>query len=122
MWYDLADKRGDHGLDHVALVRIEQLYPYPRDEIRAILDRYPKVRDVVWAQEEPRNQGAWFFMLSRRRLAGMLRPSCRLVYAGREYSASPAAGYVSVHLEQQRALVESALGLDELAALKQRTA
>ena len=122
VWYDLAEKRAERGLDHVALVRVEQLYPYPREEIQAILDRYPKARDVIWAQEEPRNQGTWFFMLSRRHLAGMMRSNRRLGYAGREYSASPAAGYMSVHLEQQRALVESALGLDELAALKQRTA
>ena len=120
--YDLADKRREVVLDHVALVRIEQLYPYPRDEIQAILDRYPKARDVIWAQEEPRNQGTWFFMLARRHLAGMMQPSRRLGYAGREESASPATGYLSVHLEQQRALVGSALGLDELAALKQRTA
>ena len=122
VWYDLAEKRAERGLDHVALVRVEQLYPYPREEIQAILDRYPKARDVIWAQEEPRNQGTWFFMLSRRHLAGMIRSNRRLGYAGREYSASPAAGYMSVHLEQQRALIESALGLDELAALKQRTA
>ena len=122
VWYDLADQRNEHGLDHVALVRIEQIYPYPREEVQAILDRYPKARDVVWTQEEPRNQGAWFFMLSRRHLAGMIRSNRRLGYAGREYSASPAAGYLSVHQEQQRALVESALGLDELAAIKQRTA
>ena len=122
IWYDLAEKRAERGLDHVALVRVEQIYPYPREEIQAILDRYPKARDVIWAQEEPRNQGTWFFMLSRRHLAGMIRSNRRLGYAGREYSASPAAGYMSVHLEQQRELVESALGLDELAALKQRTA
>ena len=122
LWYDLADKRREHGLDHVALVRVEQIYPYPREEIQAILDRYAKARDVIWAQEEPRNQGTWFFMLSRRHLAGMIRSNRRLGYAGREYSASPAAGYLGLHLEQQRALVESALGLDELAALKQRTA
>ena len=122
VWYDLEGKRRERGLDHVALVRVEQLYPYPREEIQAILDRYPKARDVIWAQEEPRNQGTWFFMLSRRHLAGMMRSKRRLGYAGREYSASPAAGYLRVHLEQQRALVESALGLDELAALKQRTA
>ena len=122
VWYDLADQRNEHGLDHVALVRVEQIYPYPREEVQAVLDRYPKARDVVWTQEEPRNQGAWFFMLSRRHLAGMMRSNRRLGYAGREYSASPAAGYLSVHQEQQRALVESALGLDELAAIKQRTA
>ena len=122
VWFDLAVKRRELELDHVALARIEQIYPFPREEIQALLDRYPKARDVIWAQEEPRNQGTWFFMLSRRHLAGMIRSNRRLGYAGREYSASPAAGYMRVHLEQQRALVESALGLDELAALKQRTA
>ena len=86
------------------------------------MDRYPKARDVIWAQEEPRNQGTWFFMASRRHLAGVIRSKRRLGCAGREYSASPAAGYLSVHLEQQRALVGWALGLAELAALKQRTA
>ena len=96
--------------------------PYPREEIQSIVDRYPKARDVIWAQEEPRNQGTWFFMASRRHLAGVIRSKRRLGCAGREYSASPAAGYLSVHLEQQRALVGWALGLAELAALKQRTA
>ena len=122
LWYELAEKRREAGLEQVALVRVEQVYPYPREELRAILDRYPKARDVIWAQEEPRNQGVWFFMLSRRHLAGMIPASRRLGYAGRGYSASPAAGYFSVDRGQQRALVESALGLDELAALKQRTA
>ena len=127
VWYDLADKRTEHGLEHVALVRVEQLYPYPHEEIQAILHRYPRAGDVIWAQEEPRNQGTWFFMLSRRHLAGMIQGSRRLGYAGREYSASPAAGYLRVHLEQQRALVGSALGLDEpgrseVSSLRQRSA
>ena len=127
LWYDLADKRAEHGSEHAALVRVEQLYPYPREEIQAILDRYPRAGDVVWAQEEPRNQGTWFFMLSRRHLAGMIQGRRRLGYAGREYSASPAAGYSGLHLEQQRALVGAALGLDEpgrdeVAARRRRSA
>ncbi len=111
VWYDLDAERRERGLgERVALVRVEQLYPFPREEIQAVLDRYAKAEDVVWAQEEPRNQGSWFFMLSRRHLAGMMDAGRRLGYAGREYSASPAAGYLNVHLEQQRALVAAALG------------
>ncbi len=122
VYYDLLEKRREHQLDHVAIVRVEQTYPFPEKEIVATLERYSKAKDVVWAQEEARNQGTWFFMLSRRHLAGLISNKHRLIYAGREYSASPAVGYLNVHLEQQRDLVASALGLDELEAMKQRSA
>ena len=122
VYYDLLEKRRERRLEHVAIVRVEQTYPFPEDEIRACMEKYSKVRDVVWAQEEPRNQGTWFFMLSRRHLAGCIASRHRLIYAGREYSASPAAGYRNIHLEEQRALVASALGLDELEAMKRRSA
>ena len=68
-----------------AIVRVEQLYPFPRADIQAILDRYSDAEEVIWCQEEPRNQGTWFFMLSRRHLAGRSRPNTEL--RGREYSA-----------------------------------
>jgi 2-oxoglutarate dehydrogenase E1 component len=112
VYYDLLEKRREAKADHVAVVRVEQLYPFPRADIQAILDRYPQANDVVWCQEEPRNQGTWFFMLSRRHIAGMV-PERHLIYAGREYSASPAAGYLNVHLAQQRKLVNVAIGIDE---------
>ena len=115
VYYHLLERRREEGLRHVALARVEQLYPFPEEEIRAILDTYPKVAEICWAQEEPRNQGSWFFMLSRRHLAGCILPGHKLVYAGRDYSASPAAGYHNVHAEQQQALVETALGLDREA-------
>ena len=122
IFYELLDKRREHQLPNVAIVRVEQTYPFPEEEIRACLARYSKTKDIVWAQEEPRNQGTWFFMLSRRHLAGCLSSQHRLIYAGREYSASPAVGYLNIHLEQQRALVTSALGLDEIEAMQQRSA
>ena len=122
VYYDLVEKRRERGLDHVALARIEQLYPFPREEVTALLERYPKAAEICWAQEEPRNQGAWLFMLSRRHLGGMLRKGQVLRYAGRTYSASPAAGYLNVHLAEQRALVESALGLDAERAGRRRSA
>ena len=112
VYYDLLEQRREAGLRHVAIARVEQLYPFPEEEIRAILGTYPKAVEICWAQEEPRNQGSWFFMLSRRHLAGCILPGHKLVYAGRDYSASPAVGYLNVHAGQQRALVETALGID----------
>ena len=116
VYYDLLEKRREHQLEHVAIARVEQLYPFPKEEILALLARYPKANEIYWAQEEPRNQGSWFHMLSRRHLAGCIDARHTLSYAGRTYSASPAVGYLNVHLQQQKALVDTALGLDvELA-------
>ncbi|MCP5157167.1 MAG: 2-oxoglutarate dehydrogenase E1 component [Ectothiorhodospiraceae bacterium] len=122
VYFDLLEKRREHQLERVAIARVEQLYPFPREEIEALLARYPNANEVVWAQEEPRNQGSWFFMLSRRHLAGCIDKRHTLSYAGRDYSASPAVGYLNVHLEEQRALVEAALGLDQAEARKRRSA
>ena len=118
VFYNILERRREAGLRHVAIVRVEQIYPFPEEEIRAILKRYPKATEICWAQEEPRNQGGWFFMLSRRHLAGCIQRKHQLIYAGRDYSASPAAGYLNVHTSQQRALVETALGLDQVASRK----
>jgi 2-oxoglutarate dehydrogenase E1 component len=122
VYYDLLEKRRENELSHVAIARVEQLYPFPENEIRALLDKYSKANEIYWAQEEPRNQGSWFHMLSRRHLAGCIQERHKLIYAGRTYSASPAVGYLNVHLEQQRALVESALGLDAPAAARLKSA
>ncbi len=116
VYYELLERRREAERADVAIARIEQLYPFPAEEVRALLERYPRARQICWAQEEPRNQGSWFFMLSRRHLAGCVGPRDRLLYAGRDYSASPAVGYLGLHLEQQRALVESALGPARAAA------
>ena len=112
VFYDLLEKRREHERANVAIARIEQLYPFPFDEIQSLLDRYPNARQVVWTQEEPRNQGIWFFMRSRRHVTGMIGDSRELHYAGRDYSASPAVGYYQVHVEQQDQLVRDALGID----------
>ena len=122
VYYDLVEQRREHGLDHVAIVRVEQLYPFPEDEIKAVIARYPKAHDICWTQEEPRNQGIWFFMLSRRHLAGLIGKHHRLSYAGRTYSASPAAGYLNVHLAEQRELVNTALALDAAGADRRMSA
>jgi 2-oxoglutarate dehydrogenase E1 component len=110
------EKRRDEHLENVAIIRIEQQYPFPADELNRVLARYPNALDIVWAQEEPRNQGAWYYMQSLRHLKGCIGPHHRLSYAGRRYYAAPAVGYLHKHRRQQRALVLQALALDEVSA------
>ncbi|MGD8842181.1 MAG: 2-oxoglutarate dehydrogenase E1 component [Gammaproteobacteria bacterium] len=112
VYYDLLEKRRNEALEHVAIVRVERLYPFPRAELRSLLAGYPDVVDFVWCQEEPKNQGAWFS--SRHNISAALPERKRLQYAGRAFSAAPAAGYAWLHLQQQHALVDAALGLEPL--------
>jgi 2-oxoglutarate dehydrogenase E1 component len=98
--------RKEKGLRDTAIVRIAQLYPFPHDEFQAQLNLYPNAAEVVWCQEEPGNQGAWHRI--QHYLLRHMRPDQRLAYAMRASSASPAVGYLSLHLEQQKALVEAA--------------
>ncbi len=105
-YFDLANARKEGGLQHVAILRIEQFYPLPDVEIKAELARYPNAAEIVWAQDEPKNQGAWRFMAYHlRQLSG--KP---VHYAGRPESASPATGYHSVHKQQLDDLIAAALG------------
>ena len=112
VYFDLAKARdeADGELEGVALVRVEQLYPFPREELTAIIERYKQADTVIWCQEEPMNQGAWFQI--RHHLQACVRDDQQLDYAGRAASASPAVGYYQVHVEQQERLVRDALGLD----------
>jgi 2-oxoglutarate dehydrogenase E1 component len=109
VYYDLLEARREKNLTDAALIRVEQLYPYPADAIAAEIARYAHADEVVWAQEEPENQGSWDFV--RDRLKAALRPSQKLVYAGRPIMAAPSGGDYHRHLERQKELVESALGL-----------
>jgi 2-oxoglutarate dehydrogenase E1 component len=116
VYYDLDAKRKEHELNHVAIVRIEQLYPFPEDDMGAVLARYPNIAAAVWCQEEPMNQGAWYSSQHHmRRVIHARFPGLYLRYSGREASASPAAGYVSLHVKQQDELVEDALYADGIA-------
>jgi 2-oxoglutarate dehydrogenase E1 component len=107
VYYDLLQMRRDKKLDHIAIVRIEQLYPFPKKALIAELNKYPKAKEVVWCQEEPKNQGVWFS--SQHNMKDCLRPEQTLVYAGREFAAAPAVGSPALHAQQQSALVEQAL-------------
>jgi 2-oxoglutarate dehydrogenase E1 component len=107
VYFDIAEARRAKDITGVALARIEQLYPYPDEAIRAELARYPRLGTVVWAQEEPENQGAWFFM--RDKLQAALAPGQTLTYVGRRDMAAPSGGDYHRHLERQRIIIDSAL-------------
>lgn len=107
VYYDLLEKRRADKLNQVAIIRIEQLYPFPEEALKKILATYPQVKNIVWCQEEPMNQGAWYS--TQHHLLECLNSNQRLHYAGRSASASPAAGYASVHLQEQQELVAQAL-------------
>ncbi|NML48082.1 2-oxoglutarate dehydrogenase E1 component [Ramlibacter sp. G-1-2-2] len=106
VYYDLAKKREEKGIDDVAIIRVEQLYPFPHKAFAAELKKYPNVTDLVWCQDEPQNQGAWFFV--QHNIHENMVEGQKLGYAGRAASASPAAGYSHLHVEQQKALVDGA--------------
>lgn len=107
VYYDLLAKRQATKKNHIALLRIEQLYPFPEPELKTQFERYPNAKQIVWCQEEPKNQGAWF--PSQHHIRACLSADQHLSYAGRAPSASPAVGYAHAHAEQQEALVEEAL-------------
>ena len=107
VYFDLLKARRASGIRDVALVRIEQLYPFPTEEYRAVLDRYPNLREVVWCQEEPQNQGAWYQI--RHRLEEPLDKGAEVLYAGRAPAAAPATGIGKSHEREQQTLVDAAL-------------
>jgi 2-oxoglutarate dehydrogenase E1 component len=106
VYYDLLDGRASHATDEIAIVRMEQLYPFRRDTLQKILARYRKAREWAWVQEESQNMGAWTFMEPRLRALG-----CNVEYVGRDASGSPATGSLKVHQREQRELVEAAVGM-----------
>lgn len=107
VYYDLLEQRRVKKQTDVAIIRIEQLYPFPERELVQELQHYKKAKEVVWCQEEPLNQGAWYSIYHH--LIVCISKEQSLNYAGREASAAPAAGYKSLHVEQQKALVNAAL-------------
>ena len=110
VYYDLKAKKDATGLDHIAIVRIEQLYPFPEEILTDLITRCPNIDTSVWCQEEPMNQGAWYSSQHHlRRVLHKKFPSLYLHYAGREASAAAAVGYMSLHIQQQEELVEDAL-------------
>ena len=119
VYYDLLEAREVNSLSHVAIVRIEQLYPFPIEEYARIVSSYANSSSIVWCQEEPQNQGAWYQI--QHRLQEPLGKDRTLYYAGRPSAAAPASGLFKVHAQQQQALVDAALDIKVAASKSKRT-
>jgi 2-oxoglutarate dehydrogenase E1 component len=108
LYYDLVNSRTERKANDVVIVRVEQLYPFPHKAFEAEMAKYPNIKEVLWAQDEPKNQGYWFFV--QQHLRDAMTDSQKLAYAGRPASASPAVGYASKHNEQLKQLLDDAFG------------
>ena len=106
VYYDLVKQRAEKKITDAAIIRLEQLYPFPHKALTAELKKYPKVEEIVWCQDEPQNQGAWFFV--QHNILENMSDGMKLGYAGRPASASPACGYAHLHQEQQKSLLNAA--------------
>ncbi len=113
VYYDLLEKRRELGLSNTAIVRVEQLYPYPQQRLAEVMAQYPNIKELVWAQEEPKNQGAWLFIVPRL-YEDVLKSGKQISisYAGREASAAPACGSPYLHAKQQAQLINDALAIE----------
>lgn len=110
VYYELVNKRTEHELTNVAVLRLEQLYPFDHDAVMKQLKRYPKVTELVWCQEEPLNQGAWYQI--RHRLQQCLQPGQELIFSGRIACSAPAGGSPMRHNEREAILIHESLGLE----------
>ena len=118
IYYELVDARAEAGIENVAIVRLEQLYPYPEEELKEVVAQYPNASELLWCQEEPRNQGAWLRL--RGLFSRTLSPKQTLLVSMRPSSASPATGRPQKHKDEQSGLVRAALGVG--GAVAQSTA
>ena len=114
VYYDLLEARRGNEVGNTTIIRLEQLFPFPQKEMKRVIDSYPNATEVVWVQEEPKNQGGWYYMQSRGTMIGCLSKQHVFGYAGRIYSASPAVGSLGLHLAQQKKLVDDALQPEKL--------
>ncbi|MGD8588186.1 MAG: 2-oxoglutarate dehydrogenase E1 component [Chromatiales bacterium] len=107
VYYELLEARRSRGLVDTAIIRVEQIYPFPKEDFNQVIQRYPNVEEYIWCQEEPQNQGAWDQI--KHRFHGLIKSGKNLMYVGRPTAAAPAVGYRPVHLQQQETLIEEAL-------------
>lgn len=106
VYFDLVNARKERGASDVAIIRVEQLYPFPHKALSTELKSYPNFSELVWVQDEPQNQGAWFQI--QHNIMENLSDGQKLAYAGRPASASPAVGYYDKHYAQQKSLIDTA--------------
>jgi 2-oxoglutarate dehydrogenase complex dehydrogenase (E1) component-like enzyme len=119
VYYDLLAAREERKIEHVAIARLEQMYPFPASGVQAILARYPALAEVVWVQEEPRNMGAWRFV--QEQMQPLLEAYRRMLrYIGRPESASTSAGSLKRHQEEQVDLVDSAFAAEIKSPVRKR--
>ncbi len=111
VYYDILEERRNRGQQNVAIIRLEQIHPFPDVELRAEVEKYSDAREVVWCQEEPKNQGCWYQISYY--LRQLLNRNQTLGYVGREGSPSPAVGFFKLHLEQQKKVVQDALTIKD---------
>jgi 2-oxoglutarate dehydrogenase E1 component len=111
IYYDLDEQRTKTGRTDTAIVRLEQLYPFPAAQINALLKKYSKATEFIWAQEEPENMGPWTFVDRRFRDLNGRNNGIQLTYAGREEAASPATGFAKMHNREQQEILESVMGV-----------
>ncbi|TGD75358.1 2-oxoglutarate dehydrogenase E1 component [Mangrovimicrobium sediminis] len=110
VFYDLRAARQEREIEDIAIIRIEQLYPFPEDDLLAVFNGYPNIREAVWCQEEPMNQGAWYSSQHHmRRVLFNHKKDVYLQYVGRDASAAPAAGYMALHMQQLETFINNAL-------------
>jgi 2-oxoglutarate dehydrogenase E1 component len=110
IYYELLAHRRANNIKDAAIVRLEQLYPFPAEAFAAEVAKYPNAKEIVWTQEEPRNQGMWYWLISRQHLDNVVGTKRKLLLVARPAAASPAVGYYSKHNAQQKAVVENAFG------------
>ena len=106
VYYELLAYRREHKVNDVAILRLEQQYPFPHEEFKVQVMKFANAKEIIWCQEEPQNQGAWYRL--RAYMRADMQPKAVLAYAGRSVSASPAVGYMAKHTQQQRQLIEDA--------------
>jgi 2-oxoglutarate dehydrogenase E1 component len=114
VYYELLDYRRKHGIDDIPVIRVEQLYPFPSRQLADELAHYPNLKQVIWCQEEARNQGAWSFV--EPQLRGLSPPGVTMSYAGRAASASTAPGYYAVHMARQAEVITRAFAMADSSA------
>lgn len=107
IYYDLIEERTKNNQNNIAIIRIEQLYPFPNKILKKILESYTNVQEFIWCQEEPYNQGSWFY--SKEKLKNILPKNSFLSYLGRPKASSPAVGYFNIHQKQQKKIIQNAI-------------
>ena len=111
VYYELLDARRLGRIHDIAILRIEQVYPFPGEQLDALLEQYKNSDELIWCQEEPKNQGSWDFI--KLRIPAFLNKRWQLDYAGREPSSAPAVGSAKLHAKQQQDIINNALDIAE---------